>query len=80
MAEKKLRSSGKGRGWNFKKGQQDALTTSEAIERGSKGGKVATSKGFADPEVQNRAQVARKINQAFEGGNDKESTEKKAEA
>ena len=61
MTEKKLRSSGKGRGWNFKKGAKDAPTTDELRERASKGGKVKTPKGFSSRDVVEKALKTRGI-------------------
>ena len=42
----KLRSSGKGRGWNLKKGSQD-YGKSDYAKAGRAGGSVKTKKGFA---------------------------------
>lgn len=43
---KKLRSSGKGRGWNLRKGAQDYGKTNHA-EAGRAGGQRKVKKGFA---------------------------------
>lgn len=43
---KKLRSSGKGRGWNLRKGAQDYGKTN-AVEAGRAGGLRKVKKGFA---------------------------------
>ena len=72
MAEKKLRSSGKGRGWNFKKGAKDELKPDEAVLRGAKGGEARVPKGFADPEVQLKGQIQRKVNQEFADDGEKQ--------
>lgn len=58
----KKRSSGKGRGWNFKKGAPNAITAKEARERASVGGqaKVAT-KGFGNERVMRKALQSRGI-------------------
>lgn len=74
------------KGDNFKKGGKNYISKEEAQERGRKGGKIGglaeVPKGFADVEVQAKAQLSRKLNSETEGGNDEESTsqETKTEA
>lgn len=57
---KKLRSSGKGRGWNFRKGEKDAQTTETLRERGRIGGQAKVPKGFCSKEVVAKALEARR--------------------
>lgn len=57
---KKLRSSGKGRGWNFRKGEKDAPTTEQLRERGRVGGKAQVPKGFCSKEVSEKALATRR--------------------
>lgn len=61
MAEK-LRSSGKGRGWNLRKGQKDCVTSEIARKGGSVGGKAKVAKGFASKEVLAKALETRAKN------------------
>ena len=65
----KMRSSGKGRGWNFRKGAKDVPSVEELRERGRKGGMAQVPKGFSDRTVMQKAIETRQ-----RGGNDKEIT------
>ena len=58
----KLRSSGKGRGWNLRKGQKDCPTSEIARMGGSVGGKAKVAKGFASREVLDKALETRAKN------------------
>lgn len=77
MAENEKRP----RGWNFKKGAKDTIDPQEASQRGKKGGKVGglaqVPKGFADPDVQARAQISRKLDGVDD---EQESTTQETEA
>lgn len=63
--------TGKGRGWNFRKGQKDAPSSDELRERASKGGSACVPKGFSDPATLIKAQTARAM-KAVEKENGKE--------
>ncbi len=58
----KQRSSGKGRGWNFRKGEKDAPTTEALRERGRVGGQAKVPKGFCSKEVVAKALETRRKN------------------
>ena len=58
MAERK--TSGLGRGWNFRKGAKDAPDAEELRERGRKGGLAQVPKGFSDKNVMEKALKTRK--------------------
>ena len=60
--ERKLRSSGKGRGWNLRKGQKDCVTSEIGRKGGQVGGKARVAKGFANPEVLAKALETRAKN------------------
>lgn len=58
----KPRSSGKGRGWNLRKGQKDCPTSELARKAGMVGGRAKVAKGFADKEVLAKALETRAKN------------------
>lgn len=58
MTERK--TSGLGRGWNFRKGAKDAPNAEELRERARKGGQARVPKGFSAKSVMEKALETRK--------------------
>lgn len=56
--------TGKGRGWNFRKGAKDVPSDEELRARASKGGSAKVPKGLSDPATMVKAMTARQIKQA----------------